>query len=137
MLSASWAGNGAVMMLRRSPVKRTGIKRGRTRIPAVNRSRAEKLRRYQFGPPEYVEFLRAHRCCTCETDWPIVDASHAAKTRAAGGRPWHMVPQCRMCHNLVHLKGVDSAFPGFDYEAEGMRIYEAALERGIIQEDER
>ncbi len=120
--------------LRRSrPINkgRKALQRGR-RLPKVNKRRRAALRLKQFGPPAYVPWLIAHACCTC--GHPAQDPSHAAKSRGAGGRARHQVPQCRGCHNLLHARG-PSAFPGVDFRAAAERFWREAIRKGIISRE--
>lgn len=50
--------------------------------------------------------MRDLPCCTC-TRRPPSEPSHA-KTRGAGGRREHLVPQCHDCHRELHDVGVDT-----------------------------
>ena len=95
-------------------MKRTPLKRGKPltrktrlartraslerkgRINPVNRKRRKKAYARNFG--DYADVIRGLPCDTCGAP-PPSDPSHA-KSRGAGGSRRHLVPQCRVCHDL-------------------------------------
>lgn len=98
---------GTIPLVRRSRLKAT------VRLKPENPARKARLRAEQFGPE--AEWLRDLPCSTCPR-MPPSEPSHV-KTRKAGGKRWHQVPQCSACHGEFHSAGrrtFEASRPGID-----------------------
>lgn len=91
--------------LARSPLRRgTTLLRRKTRLNPVDEERAARLRREQFGGK--AEWIRSLPCATCPRR-PPSDPSHV-KTRGAGGKAKHLIPQCHEDHVEFHSAGIET-----------------------------
>lgn len=94
-------------------LKRTGIKRGTTRmrrgrLKSVNKPRKAKALEKNFGPLAF--FVRDMGCCICVADSGLTQACHV-KTRGASNHAWldsgdgNLIPMCAPHHRYQHDHG--------------------------------
>lgn len=95
------------MLRRKTPLRsRQGLRtktrlRRATGLARVNHERRERLYARQFG--EKAAWIRTLPCCACSAEPP--SDPHHVRSRGAGGTSEDLVPLCRECHDLLHLKG--------------------------------
>lgn len=92
--------------LTRSAKGGTGLRK--TRLNPINRERRARLLLRQFGPPERRAWIASLPCITCgrrATAEAPNHNSHVRQTRAAGGGPDDVAPQCPACHRELEQVG--------------------------------
>lgn len=60
---------------------------------------------YPFSFTEYMDFVKAHPCITCDEEES--DPAHFPRSKGAGGKDTHRIPLCRGCHALFHQDPFD------------------------------
>lgn len=91
------------MPRRETPLRRTTELRRTGPIRRVNRERRERRFERAYESDARVEWIHGLGCATCPAPDPS-ECSHVL-TRAAGGGPDDMIPQCFGCHDAFHSLG--------------------------------
>jgi hypothetical protein len=90
--------------MKRSPLKRTGPPKRKTRLerhtPLAPVNSRRKAKRYARDFGDHAERIRALPCDLCGA--PPPSDPHHAKSRGAGGTAQHLIPTCRTCHRKIH-----------------------------------
>ena len=113
-------------LTRRTPLKRTPMTRGRTRVTPVNRKRRGKEWLRAYGSPERVAFVASLPCIV--SDLRCVGAIENMHVRGDGaGRKAdarHVVPCCAAHHRESHTIGIRTFASVYrlDLAAEAARV---------------